>query len=405
MWYNLVYESDPRLPPKWTPDGKNIVFTLSRSGISYSRGLESSIYVARSDGSGIRRVSKGTGEYNVDYFASLSPDGSRIAYATSRHLTLDNNAFLGVHRNFEIETSTLNGFYRRRLTKNGDLDTFPVWSPSGDRIAFVRIDHDRRVKDAGIYTMKPNGSDVRGMLLFRDSDGAAAQWVRDRFFQGGLAWSPDGQKLAFVIEEVEKREGVKSWLTRSVLYTVRGDGSELKRLLTTSDAPRIDKIAGPPAWSPDRQNVAVLRLTYDGESSSLKLLIISPEVGDSLEVPLGSGNVDPRSRLDSSISWSPDGTRILFSIGDGDRGGSGRIYVVNPDGSGLREITRGFYPAWSPDGSRIAFLGPPKELRPPYRPSGVILTTIAPDGTDRRVLVRREEGRLVAVNARRGLFR
>ena len=336
VWYNAVLEANPRLPLEWTPDGENILVTLNRSGNSYSAALKSSIYIARSDGSRIRRISEGTGEYDVDYFGSLSTDGSRIAYATSRHLTLDNHATLGVTRDFEIETAALNGSNRRRLTKNGDLDTFPLWSPLGDRIAFVRIDHDRRVEDAGVYTMNPDGSDVRRILLFRDWDGEAWKGVKDRFWQGDLDWSPVGQTLAFVIEEIKQREGSNSFVTRSVLYTVKVDGSELNRLLTTSDVPRIDKMVGPPAWSPDGQNVAVLRFTDDGESTSLKLFTIRPDVGDSREVPLGSGEGDPGSRLFSSVSWSPDDVRILFSIGEGDRGSIGQIYMVNSDGSGLR---------------------------------------------------------------------
>ncbi len=79
----------------------------------------------------------------------------------------------------------------------------------------------------------------------------------------------------------------------------------------------------------------------------------------------GLRNLTPGPGGGESLSWSPDGRKIGFrSLRDG----SGEIYVVNVDGTGLRRLTRltrtpvssGWTtlsaPAWSPDGRKILFV-------------------------------------------------
>ncbi|MGQ9543126.1 MAG: DPP IV N-terminal domain-containing protein [Candidatus Bathyarchaeia archaeon] len=63
-------------------------------------------------------------------------------------------------------------------------------------------------------------------------------------------------------------------------------------------------------------------------------------------------------RMDGEPSWSPDGSRIVFTGWDD---GDPEIYVVNADGSGRVQLTFNSVwdgePSWSPDGSRIVFTG------------------------------------------------
>jgi Tol biopolymer transport system component len=53
--------------------------------------------------------------------------------------------------------------------------------------------------------------------------------------------------------------------------------------------------------------------------------------------------------------WSPDGNRVAFSSR---RTGNYEIWIINRDGSGLRQLTQsqgGHYSPWSPDGTMIAY--------------------------------------------------
>ena len=62
----------------------------------------------------------------------------------------------------------------------------------------------------------------------------------------------------------------------------------------------------------------------------------------------------------NGATWSPDGRLIAFNLRFLDSPGS-QIWVVHPDGTGLRELTlpssgyASYEPVWSPDSSRLLF--------------------------------------------------
>jgi Tol biopolymer transport system component len=78
--------------------------------------------------------------------------------------------------------------------------------------------------------------------------------------------------------------------------------------------------------------------------------------------PDGSGvtQLTATAGLDEQPAWSPDGSKIAFASARNDKNGTGLdIYVMNADGSNVTRLTSAKQddtaPAWSPDGTKIAF--------------------------------------------------
>ncbi len=85
-------------------------------------------------------------------------------------------------------------------------------------------------------------------------------------------------------------------------------------------------------------------------------------------------------------AFSPDGKQIAFSYGDVNANGQlvVEIYIINADGSGLRQVTHdgdvAILPRWSPDGKALIFSGT-------YAPTGEsVLKFVLTDGTNEKVM-------------------
>ena len=84
-------------------------------------------------------------------------------------------------------------------------------------------------------------------------------------------------------------------------------------------------------------------------TESVEIFTATPDGGDVQQL---TSNPNELSELPD---WSPDGQRIAFQSGRGNRS---QIYSMNADGSDVTQLTkgRGFHitPAWSPDGASLA---------------------------------------------------
>jgi Tol biopolymer transport system component len=157
------------------------------------------------------------------------------------------------------------------------------------------------------------------------------------------SYSPDGQWVVFTRE----RGGLAD------IYRLHPDGTGLERL---TDDPAFDDQG---ALSPDGRSLAFISTRGSG-TANLWLLDLATKKSKSLTSGQ-SGNFRP--------AWSPDGAWIAFSSDRDSTPGvypgqwetlqSTGIYIVRPDGSGLRRVTRpggvAGSPSWSADGKRILF--------------------------------------------------
>lgn len=190
-----VYDKGTSFAPAFSPDGKRMVFC------SQEEGGNSEIYVATSEGRGIRRL---TFNKAIDTAPCWSPTSRQIAFTSDRGGTP------------QIYTMDAEGSNVTRVSFGGTYHDAPAWSPVGDNLAYVsRVD---QIFD--IYVLN-----LRTKQIIKLTEGNARN--------ESPCWSPDGRHLIF-----------SSTLNgTNQLYSIDYDGRNLRRLTSLGE----NKL---PDWSP-----------------------------------------------------------------------------------------------------------------------------------------------------------
>ena len=233
---------------------------------------------------------------------------------------------------FRMETDGAN---QAQVTNDAGSDIFPALLPSTrEDLAFAS---DRDTGNYDLFTSQPNGT----LPVNHTGAQTASQELQP-------SWDPSGDKLAFAsdLDHVGSFYGV---------YTFDFGSGLISTISVQSGSQTLS-----PSWSPDGNWIAfasdrdgdyeLFKIKPDG-SGQEKLTDNSDD--DGFDGTLLPGMV-PQAR---GISWSPDGAQIAFIS---DRNANLDIFVVNADGTGLKQVTThtadDYDPFWLAGGDEIAFV-------------------------------------------------
>ncbi|MDQ6635402.1 MAG: hypothetical protein M3Z10_11690 [Gemmatimonadota bacterium] len=430
---------DAFLRPAWSPDGQWIAFSSDRNtewlghgnGSGWEHVQELGIYIVRLDGSGFRRLTQGGTSAGAPKW---SPDGKRIVFyeipveqtwdarlragigpgATSQIISVDVATgertahtegpglkvlpqYVGpADIRYLVKAGTNAGLAH---TTGGPAVTralrSPSWAPGGRTVVYEKVDFKPRPQNQLLYSWTPDCeyryTDVfptvanDGKLVVTEkavSDGAISIMDADgsnkrRVFSAGSgaafapAWSPDGQWIAFGLGGYLQNRKTQP----ARLMIVRRDGTGARDL--TGDTLN----AGFPSWSPDGKRI-VYRV-WGGKTWGLRILDLN---GGAVQVLT--------TEYDNLPFWSPDGALVTFTRKH--EGNNFDIYTIRPDGTDLRQLTttpaNDAHAVWTADSKHLlwnsgiyGFKDEAALYDNTFQPYGVIFMMNA-DGSDKRQL-------------------
>jgi Tol biopolymer transport system component len=224
-----------------------------------------------------------------------------------------------------------NGSVRRELTPNLEVSYTVVWSPNGQRLAFVSGDTD-------IYTVNADGSRLTKQF--------AGEFCKATNFT--IAWFANSQKLTFARSCDGSTSDSPGSQSLYISDTSGIQGTKLIRSWEAGGYPPKTEISSEFYLSPDGQQVAFVKdkNIYKMNADGSEMMKLTKSPGE-----YASGG--------SKLIWSPDRTKIAFFFGTYPQQ---QIYTIDTRDNNLKNLTNNpqhqVYSVdlvWSPDSSKIAY--------------------------------------------------
>lgn len=232
----------------------------------------------------------------------------------------------GQYKKYDIFLWKTDGSAPINLTQSPGQYSSLAWSPDGNKLAFVQ---GTGVPEGGIYVLEVE-------------ENRKVKLVGQQGYFGDLVWSPDGTRLAFSYQRN--------------IYVMNADGSNMEALTSGSESGYDSS----PTWSPDGSRIAFSRAT------TLDTISFGDPIVDIFEVKADGSHLirltgEPFTGIIFSLAWSPDGGQIAFvQNSDATHSAGQDIYVLNVREGNSTNLTNSPGSnesdlAWSPDGSQVAF--------------------------------------------------
>ena len=283
--------------PKISPDGKRVVYELQSANWE-DNSFDRNLWIADIASGEVRQL---TSAKKSSTGADWSPDGKWIAFLSDRPAQISGSTA----DKKQLYVISADGGEAQQLTKTeNDIGSFD-WAPDSRRIAFAAADPESKtLKDRkekyGEYSVVHADYQMVHLWTIDLPDGttnAAPEAKRltegEAFSVGGVAWSPDGTRIAF---SAQQDPDLISGFSNDI-YVVTIADKAVKKIVSTP---------GPdtnPKWSPDGKKIA-----YQTAAGSKYFyytngrIAVAPAEGGTPEVVTAAFDEDP-----NLIDWGTDG--------------------------------------------------------------------------------------------------
>ena len=385
-YYKLATVGAPAL----APDGRYVAYTVTTVVEDKDR-RHSEIWLARTDGSGKPfRLTNPTTEASGPVW---SPDGSLLAFTSRREGAPDNVWFLRM-QGPGGEAYQINGVKAApRFSPDGQTLLFAwqgdeadslknqTWRSRVSPTAITRGPDPKRF-DGRVYTSLPFKADERGYLAPRETrrpahlytvpvgGGTPRQITKGAIAPADPAWSPDGKRIALVIDSTDAQEIVAQ--SQPELYVLQLADSSLRRIATGYVS------NGAPAWSPDGATLAFTCSKGRGEETDICVI---PAAGGTARNLTAGWDLSP-----GDPEWSPDGKTIYVAA---ETRGNAHLFAVPVAGGGgaVRQATSGERTlrnfTLSKDARSVAFVG--SDITKPFELYAAALSATGVPSAERRL--------------------